>query len=162
MDAMDEKEIVYAGLWRRLQAWMIDLILVMLTSCFIAIVAAIFLSLTVGLFISDKNMVNLIYKYAGGLIGLITFIFYFVGFEVSNLAGTPGKAILNLKVTDMDGKRIGFFRALTRLVGKILSGFLLGLGFVICDFTAQKQALHDIIANTLVVRKSVDDGSIDQ
>ena len=151
---MEKKNIVYAGLWRRLQAWMIDLILVVLTSCFIALVAAIFLSLTVGLFLSDRELVNQIYKYSGAVIGFLTFITYFVGFEISNLEATPGKAFLNMKITDMKGNRIGVFRSLARLFSKVLSGFLLGLGFVICDFTAQKQALHDIIADTLVVIKS--------
>ena len=38
-----------------------------------------------------------------------------------------------------------------RYVGKILSLATVGIGFLLAGFTARKQALHDLIANTLVV-----------
>lgn len=152
---MSDREIIYAGFWRRLQAWVVDAILVVISSCVLAIVVAIVLSFTIGLMIQDKTIVNNIYDKTGAAVGLFTYFAYFVGFEVSTFQATPGKILFNIKVTDMNKERIGFLRAFARTTGKFLSGFLLLLGFLICDFTPKKQTLHDIIANTLVVRDQV-------
>ena len=149
---MNQLDTTYAGLWRRLQAWIVDLILMMLTACAIAIVASPFIYIGATIYTRDQHLLNLIYKYSGASIGIITYFAYFIGFEISKFQATPGKLLFNLKITDMEGKPIGFGRSAFRLISKFLSGFLLGLGFVICDFTQQKQALHDIIANTLVIR----------
>ena len=152
---MDASEITYAGFWRRLQAWVVDVFLVVISSCVFALVVAIVLSLTVGLLIKDKTMINYIYDKTGAVVGLFTYFAYFVGFEVSTFQATPGKILFNIKVTDMNEERIGFVRAFARTISKFLSGFLLLLGFLICDFTPKKQTLHDIIANTLVLRTKV-------
>ena len=60
---------------------------------------------------------------------------------------------LGLKVTDMEGNRISFGRATGRYFGKIISGMILYIGYIIAGFTEKKQALHDIMANCLVTRK---------
>jgi uncharacterized RDD family membrane protein YckC len=57
-----------------------------------------------------------------------------------------------LKVTDLEGRRISFARATGRHFAKLLSGFILMIGFIMAGFTQRKQALHDMIAGTLVVR----------
>jgi uncharacterized RDD family membrane protein YckC len=59
---------------------------------------------------------------------------------------------LGIRVTDLDGGRISFGRATGRYFGKILSGLILGIGFLMAAFTERKQALHDLLAGTLVVR----------
>jgi uncharacterized RDD family membrane protein YckC len=56
-------------------------------------------------------------------------------------------------VTDLSGNRITFARASGRFFGKILSGMILGIGFLMAGFTARKQALHDILAGCLVLRQ---------
>ena len=61
--------------------------------------------------------------------------------------------LLGLKVTDLAGNRITFARASGRFFGKILSGMILGIGFLMAGFTARKQALHDILAGCLVLRQ---------
>ena len=65
---------------------------------------------------------------------------------------TPGKMACGIKVTDLDGRRISFGRATGRFFGKILSTLILLIGFLMQPFTARKQALHDILAGTLVVK----------
>jgi uncharacterized RDD family membrane protein YckC len=67
---------------------------------------------------------------------------------------TVGKMALSLKVTDMEGQRITFGRATGRYFGKWLSAVILLIGFIMAAFTAKKQALHDILASTLVLRAS--------
>jgi uncharacterized RDD family membrane protein YckC len=58
-----------------------------------------------------------------------------------------------LTVTDLEGRRIGFGRATGRYFAKILSSLTLFIGYMMAGFTEKKQALHDIIAGTLVLRK---------
>jgi len=60
-------------------------------------------------------------------------------------------------VTDMDGGRISFGRATGRHFAAILSGAILGIGYLMIIWTDRKQALHDIIASTLVLRVRPDD-----
>ncbi len=58
---------------------------------------------------------------------------------------------MGIVVIGLDGQRISFLRATGRYFAKILSALILFIGFLMVAFTARKQALHDIIANTLVV-----------
>jgi uncharacterized RDD family membrane protein YckC len=78
---------------------------------------------------------------------------YFALMESSAKRGTLGKLALGIVVTDMAGNRISFGRATGRYFGKIVSGLILCIGYIMAGFTQQKQALHDIMAGCLVVRK---------
>jgi uncharacterized RDD family membrane protein YckC len=53
----------------------------------------------------------------------------------------------------MEGNKISFGRATGRYFGKLLSAFILLIGYIMAGFTEKKQALHDIIAGTLVWKK---------
>ena len=64
-----------------------------------------------------------------------------------------GKIALGIQVTDLQGNRVSFGKALGRNVAKILSALILYIGFIMAAFTAKKQGLHDMIAGTLVVKK---------
>ena len=77
-----------------------------------------------------------------------------VVFEASSCRGTPGKMILACMVTDLDGGQIGVGQALVRfLVKGFVSGWLF-VGYIIACFHSQSQALHDMAAGTLVLKKS--------
>jgi len=60
---------------------------------------------------------------------------------------------VGLIVTDLKGQRITFARASGRFLGRLLSQIPLFLGYVLAGFTAKKQALHDLLASTLVLKK---------
>lgn len=77
---------------------------------------------------------------------------YYTVFESSVWQATPGKRILRLYVTDLNGQRITIGRALLRNIARQISGFLF-VGYVMAGLTEKKQALHDLIAGCLVVRK---------
>jgi uncharacterized RDD family membrane protein YckC len=77
---------------------------------------------------------------------------YEAGMESSSKQATLGKMALGLKVTDERGQRISFARATGRHFSKIISGMILLIGYIMAGFTARKQALHDVIAGTLVIR----------
>jgi uncharacterized RDD family membrane protein YckC len=78
---------------------------------------------------------------------------YYSLLESSAWQGTLGKKALGLEVTDLDGNRISFGRATGRFFAKIISAIILGIGYIMAGFTEKKQALHDILAGTLVIRK---------
>lgn len=88
------------------------------------------------------------------LVALYVFLplVYFAGFESSRLQATPGKFLLRIYVTDLNGNAISFWRALGRYFGKIASSLILNLGYLLAAFTIKKQALHDMLAHTLVVK----------
>jgi uncharacterized RDD family membrane protein YckC len=73
--------------------------------------------------------------------------------ESSYLQATLGKMAIGIVVTDLEGKRISFARATGRHFAKIISGFILFIGYIMAGFTQKKQALHDLIADCLVVKK---------
>jgi uncharacterized RDD family membrane protein YckC len=79
---------------------------------------------------------------------------YFAVMEASPWRATIGKRVVGVKVTTLDGQRVDFSRAAARLLAKFgLSLALLGLGFVLAGIDARKQALHDKVAGTLVMRR---------
>jgi uncharacterized RDD family membrane protein YckC len=130
---------MYAGFWRRLAAYLIDSILV-------SIVGGILLAILAGIG-GDGGAV------IGYLIWIVGSFVYYAVMESSEYQATVGKIALGIQVTDMNGNRVTFGRALGRNLAKILSALILYIGFIMAAFTARKQALHDIIANTLVVKK---------
>ena len=97
----------------------------------------------------------------GGSLALLQLIataggfLYFALMESSTNQATVGKMALGIKVTDLEGNRISFGRALGRTFAKILSGLIIFIGYIIAAFTEKKQALHDMIAGTLVVKAVV-------
>jgi uncharacterized RDD family membrane protein YckC len=78
---------------------------------------------------------------------------YFAILESSPAQGTLGKIALELQVTDLHGDPISFRRAFFRHAAKFLSSLLIGLGWLLAAITPRKQALHDLVAGTLVLRK---------
>ena len=91
-----------------------------------------------------------------GIVVWSLFIFagwvYEASLESSSRQATLGKMALGLKVTDEYSRRITFARASARYFSKILSRMVFFVGYIMAGFTARKQALHDMIAGTLVVR----------
>lgn len=136
----------YAGFWRRLVAVIIDgLLLGIVGRLIFGRFAFPFLFLP-----KIKSMLatnNFFFSYF--LLGWP----YYALMESSFRQATLGKIALGIMVTDLEGKRISFARATGRHFAKIISGFILFIGFIMAGFTQKKQALHDIIADCLVVKK---------
>lgn len=132
--------VSYAGFWIRFIAIIIDTII-------IAIVTAI-----LGAIISGAMGPGGASTTVSMIVNLITGIAYFAGMESSDKMATIGKQAFGLRVTDMNGHRISFGRAVGRYLAKIISGIILLIGYIMAAFTKKNQALHDMIAGTLVVK----------
>ena len=90
-----------------------------------------------------------------GLASILLAWIYNAGMESSRHQGTLGKMALGLSVTDLAGRPIGFGLASGRYFAKIITGLIpLGIGYAMAGFTEKKQALHDMIASCLVLRKT--------
>jgi uncharacterized RDD family membrane protein YckC len=70
------------------------------------------------------------------------------------MQATVGKMALGIVVTDLQGRRISWARANARYWAHLITGLTFGVGYLMVAFTQKKQALHDIIAGTLVVKKN--------
>lgn len=87
------------------------------------------------------------------MFAIIAGCLYWPSFEGSDLQGTPGKKIFDLKVVDLDGEKISFETALVRhLLGLICAGVLFA-GMVPVIFTTRRQGLHDMAMKTVVTRR---------
>lgn len=90
-------------------------------------------------------------------VGMITLFLGFIGWfcyhwlTVANWGQTAGKEMLGVKVVRLDGKRVGRYHALGRVVAGGLSWATLGLGFLVPLFRKDRRALHDLVARTKVV-----------
>jgi uncharacterized RDD family membrane protein YckC len=134
----------YAGFWLRLVALIIDGFIVNIVAALIGFVLGVGVGATGG-GTEDAQI-------AGGLIGFLLGLLYFALLESSSAQATLGKMALGLKVTKGDGSRISFGRAIGRYLAKIISGIILFIGYIMAAFTDRKRALHDMIADTVVIR----------
>lgn len=152
----------YAGFWLRLVAHIIDNFVLAIP----LVTLVVFLILATGLSVVLQELhpgespeeviaavgVGFILLGAGVLVAA-NWLYYAI-FESSAWQATPGKKALGLFVTDLNGNRISFARASGRFFAKIISGLIpFAIGYIMAGFTAKKQALHDIIAGCLVLRK---------
>ena len=85
---------------------------------------------------------------------------YYAGFHASQAQATPGKRAFGIKVTDLEGGRIGPGRAVLRYFATWLSTITLFIGFAMAGFTKRRQALHDLLARTLVVNRAAGPGDV--
>ncbi len=98
------------------------------------------------------GIITLFITFVGAAL-LITWL-YHAYFESSTWQATPGKRVVNLYVTDLSGQRISFLNATGRHFAKIVTGLIpLFIGYIMAAFTERRQALHDMIAGTLVLRR---------
>lgn len=153
LDAPDGNSVrpEYAGFWLRFVAYIIDSIIVSIPLMVFGMGAFIGADMTSAIEEApDMSMIGLIVYYASSII--IPWLYY-AFMESGNKQATLGKIALGLKVTDLSGGKISFARASGRYFGKIVSTIILFIGFAMAGFTEKKQALHDSMAECLVVRK---------
>jgi uncharacterized RDD family membrane protein YckC len=160
----------YGGFWIRFVAYFVDYLIIGVPLAVIIGIAIFAFGAFGGLSaiknLSDNPDPNQVQQQIMSLIGpllgayALLFVFgivigwlYFALMESSPRQATFGKAMLNLKVTDANGKRLSFGHASGRFFSKIVTAMVpLGIGYIMAGFTAKKQALHDFIASTLVIK----------
>ncbi|MCX6231582.1 MAG: RDD family protein [Bacteroidetes bacterium] len=157
----EKKTVQYAGFWLRFVAIIIDGFIIGIAESIISIPLFMMIGFTAFKFnpdsVSDADKIAALGAIFGlalvfSLIATVLQWLYFALME-SYKGATIGKMAMGLKVTDMEGNQITFLRATGRYFGKIVSGMILMIGYIMAGFTEKKQALHDMMSNCLVVKK---------
>jgi len=137
----------FAGFWIRFAAYLIDTL----------ILGAVQFAITLALRLASGGMAEswdgeLAMTLVGGLCGMVislTYAVFFTGYQ----GQTPGKMLLRIRVIRSNGMAMTYSRAFLReVIGKFVSGIIFGIGYLMVAFDKQKQALHDRIAGTYVIK----------
>ncbi len=126
---------MYAGIWKRLFAFLIDA----------AVFVILFWALTqmAGLTTASVAMVVIIWLYYALL-------------ESSPMQASLGKIIMGLKVVDRRGRRLSFWQATERILSKLVTNITFYFGFFVAAFDRKKQTLHDRISHSTVILKNTE------
>jgi uncharacterized RDD family membrane protein YckC len=155
--------VEYAGFWQRFLAFLIDNV-VMVIAFVLILIPLIFLT-GLGGFIGaihpdeDFNDVGIFMLigliFLAATVSLVFTWLYHALMESSEWQATVGKKVLGLVVTDMAGQRVSFWRATARHFAKIITNMVPAfIGYIMAGFTEKKQALHDMLAGCLVLRRN--------
>jgi len=130
---MNMSNAKYGGFWIRLVAALLDGVIFGVPLAIISVLSTL------------AGVATLYYVV---YLGVIILTIYLDGTK----GGTPGKLILGLKIVNEKGDVIGIPSAILRYIGKIVSGLILCIGYIMIAFTDKKRGLHDMIANTYVIK----------
>ena len=92
---------------------------------------------------------------ASNVVTTVTFVIdiaYF-GTLVAIWQTTLGKRLFGLYIVRPDGSRVGFGRAVARYFASLLSAAIMLIGFVMIGLRRDKRGLHDLICDTVVLRR---------
>jgi uncharacterized RDD family membrane protein YckC len=155
---MAQVSLHYAGFWRRLAAFGIDLAVVILMAGVLALVGVASVSKV------PRNPVGLDWAVGALLVALAisaglatigTILLYFP-IQEGRFGQTLGKRLLRLWVLKEDGLPIGYKEAFLRRLSYYFD--ILPVDALFIPFTANRQRAFDVVAHTVVVRESDDKG----
>jgi len=139
-------ESIYAGFWHRFTAALIDSLIIAAGSTMISLPFLIAKGLS-------RTTSSTFWVVFDSIFFMLIGWLYCTLLESSTKRATIGKMAVGILVTDIDGNQISFGRANGRWWGKSISFLILGIGYIMAGFTRKKQALHDIMADTLVLAR---------
>ncbi len=147
------ENVRYGGFWIRFGAYFIDSLLLIGIYFLLFVLSFVmwgtsFEALNREFVMEHLRNVGMFTNISAALVGWL----YFALQYASKAQATIGMRIMGLKVVDYDYGRISFLRATGRHFGHYVSSFILYIGFVMIAFTEKKQALHDFMAGTYVIR----------
>lgn len=177
---MESNIKTYAGFWLRVKAFAFDYLILSLYLITILLLSLVLNSIIQinQIFFINRNLAQA----SAFLIVTLPITLYFAISESSAKQATFGKHRLNLKVTDIKGNRISFWRALARTLLKFIPweishtliwniyflagsfpayinyGFvfvylLIGIFIASMAMTKTKQSIYDLLAGTFVTRE---------
>lgn len=166
ISSSEQNQVKYAGFWLRFAAYIIDQFVIGIAGLILAVPFVIAI-VAFGINLSVMNDTSDFFDHGGlmmigGIIGLIVLVallsivmkwLYYALMESSKYGGTIGKIAVSIKVVDIEGNRISFGRATGRYFSRIITNMTLLIGYILAGVTEKKQALHDMIASCLVIRK---------
>ena len=123
------KKLIYAGFWQRFLAGVIDLIILIVIEVILIFIPII-----------------------GWILSLFVTWLYFAIQHSSTKQATFGMRALDIKITDENHDKIGFWRATGNFYLTVISAFIVFIGFFMIAFTSRKQGFHNLISRTLCIK----------
>lgn len=146
------ESIRYAGFWVRLGALVLDGLVMVVAVAVVAILGGA-MAFLLGVRPSEVRA-----GFGAGLgaaVAMAVGWLYFAFLESSPGGATFGKRAFRLQVLTADRqRRISFLRASGRWVARWLSAAILLIGYLVQPFTPRRQALHDLLAGTVVIARA--------
>jgi uncharacterized RDD family membrane protein YckC len=145
------------GFWIRFVAYIIDSFVVSIASI---VIVGIFIA---AVLLADestddsKEALFIVGSIVVMVLALIVINWLYEALMTSSPRGaTLGKLALGLRIVRVDGAQLSFGRATARHFLKFMITPLvpLAIGYLMAAFTARKRALHDFLADTLVIRSN--------
>jgi uncharacterized RDD family membrane protein YckC len=134
----------FGGFWLRVAACLIDTVILFLpvgySSAYVRDLTGIGDAVTWHGHLCDLASVTLVWG------------IYTIPMWLSRWQATIGKRICGLIVVTQDGTKLRLGRALGRYAAGLLSGLVI-VGVFFVAFTERRQALHDIVARTVVLKR---------
>ena len=123
------KNQIYAGFWQRFLAGIIDLIILIVIEVILIFIPII-----------------------GWILSLFVTWLYFAVQHSSTKQATFGMRALDIRITDENHGKIGFWRATGNFYLTVISAFVVFIGFLMIAFTSRKQGFHNLISRTLCIK----------
>ena len=120
----------------------------------------VLLAVNAGLVLAALLLARIVDPSWGSLAAVLVAVFlplpttwlYFALQESGSRQGTFGDRACHLRVVDGDGERLTFARASARHAARYLTFGSFGVGWALWFFTPRRQALHDFLSGSVVVR----------
>ncbi|MFZ2188910.1 MAG: RDD family protein [Candidatus Moraniibacteriota bacterium] len=133
-----QMQVRYAGFWIRFAAAFIDGLVLSIPQAIVRV------------FVTVANFGEMYAITSSVLSCLVTWAYYVL--MTNNYQATLGKKAVGIRVLSGNLERLTLNQVLLReTVGKLVSMLIIMIGYIMAGFTEKKRALHDIIANTVVV-----------
>ena len=123
------KKQIYAGFWQRFLAGIIDSIILIVIEVILIFIPII-----------------------GWILSLFVTWLYFAIQHSSTRQATFGMRALDIKITNENHGKIGFWRATGNFYLTVISALLVFIGFLMIAFTSRKQGFHNLISRTLCIK----------
>ena len=144
------------GFWIRFVAYLLDAFIVSIAA---GIIVAIFIAIILlsGRTLRSTTATNSSLHHRQSIVMVLALIvinwLYEALMTSSPRGATLGKQALGLRIVRADGAQLSFGRATARHFLKVMITPLvpLAIGYLMAAFTARKRALHDFLADTLVI-----------
>lgn len=144
-----DAEVIYAGFWVRLAAYLIDSVIVF----FMLLVVRLILSGTLSVLSGTVLGGNILFGYTlKDIVLYLGQVLYFI--LCTRYTGTtPGKRAMNLRVVSVDESgELDLLNVVYReTVGRFLSGIFVCIGYLLIGVDREKRGFHDMLCDTRVV-----------
>lgn len=107
-------EVVYAGFWKRVAAYMIDYFVLVIPGSIIGAILGAILGASMGAVGSGESAIEIVAQLASALINLCIGMAYYTWFHASKGGATLGKMAVGIKVVRGNGERLTKARAFGR------------------------------------------------